>query len=96
MTDNDIRLIMKSHRCDEETARQILADIESGKRKVASADELCKKAGVGRSDLRKSTKPLSQIFGESLMSLDQPERGAGRRDNGRRPAFGDATAKGLA
>jgi hypothetical protein len=95
MTDNEVRLIMKSHRCSAEEARQILADIESGKRKVISADALCQKAGVNRSNLRKSTKPISQLFGESLMSLEQPARGAVRRDNGRRPAPGNASAKGL-
>jgi hypothetical protein len=94
MTDNEVRLIMKSHRCDEESARQILADIESGARKVISADDLCRKAGVSRSDLRKSTRPIARLFGESLERLDSPPRNAGRKDNGRRPAVGDRTARG--
>jgi hypothetical protein len=96
MTDDKVRLIMKSHRCDEETARQILADIESGEREVISAEKLSKKAGPGRrTNLRKSTRPLSQLFGDSLMSLEQPARGNVNRDNGRKPVCGDRTVRGF-
>ena len=96
MTDDNVRLIMKSHKVDEETAKQILADIESGKHKVATAEELRRKAGPGKPRLMsKSTRPVARLAADTLDSMDLPSRGAGRKDNGREPRSGDRAARGL-
>lgn len=93
--EDDIRLIARSHRVSEAEAEKIIDDIESGRKTVISAEALARKAGVSRSDLRKSTRPIARLFGESLESLDLPPRNAGRRDNGRHPSVGNASARGL-
>lgn len=98
MTDDNVRLIMAAHGVDEAAAKQILEDIASGKRKVATAEELRRRAGPGSEKPRlmsKSTRPVARLVGEGLDSLDLPSRGAGRKDNGREPRSGDRAAKDL-
>jgi hypothetical protein len=44
--EQNVRLMMKAYQCSQERAEQICAEIESGKRKVASNEALLKRAGA--------------------------------------------------
>jgi hypothetical protein len=102
---SDVALIMRSHRCSQDEAVQILIDLRMGKRVAKSGEELRKMAGcppkpyesVPTDTLYSLTRKLSRILPETVSSVSQPVRPANRA-NGRRDRaeeISNAIARGV-